>query len=62
MPNFNAKSFNKLSTGESLKKRKKDDLKIVYRQLIGKGKYHGDRVWSKILKMDKNNRYGQNDN
>lgn len=62
MPNFNAKSFNKLSIDESLKKRKKDDLKVAYRQLIGKGKYHGHRVGSKILKMDKNNRYGQNDN
>lgn len=62
MPNFNAKSFDKLSIDECLKKRKKDDLKIVYRQLKGKGKYHGHRVGSKILKMDKNNRYGQNDN
>ena len=60
IPNLTSKDFDKTSIDDSFNKLKEEDLKVVYRlQLNDEYEYHGRRVVSKILKMDKNNQYGQ---
>ena len=59
MPNLTESDYKKMSTDQSFKAYKRDDIKVMYKiKLDNENFYHERRIITKILKLDKSNQYG----